>query len=366
MCTSALCTQRFGSAENAAKLHLLDGDERSASTCSTLYVYVTQLMTHKLKREMPQLFQYPYWAASLCEPDVELRQYRRSGMYRHLHVVLEIDAFLLVPGNLWVAVIKDIYWWGHDFSRLFLNLVEREGEYRSLEIGGDSYDLAEMIARCSIDEKGPEDLHQHCRDRQRQLRHNSIGMSSLYSAVRDSRVLEDRSFTTHKVDKVRLAAESWQGVKAKRAIRTQYKATPSYVPPAFRKMLNPNKAWPTPDVDAQCRSMVAWHWVTFYDSLSVAERPEPNSSWWSRLLPIYPVYRPSDADPHTMCFFSGNFGYVCFDLEESSDGCWMLPRHGRGHTHTFVMYAVTKPRWLFWSSLLQYLVTVSWCGRALL
>ena len=63
------------------------------------------------------------------------------------------------------------------------------------------------------DEKAPEDVHQHVRDRGRGQRHKNISLRSVYDAQIHSGVLEARKVVCPKVTDEALAAEAWRSVK---------------------------------------------------------------------------------------------------------------------------------------------------------
>ena len=69
--------------------------------------------------------------------------------------------------------------------------------------------IAEGIHLKLPDEKSPEDVHQHVRDRTRGQRHKNSKLRSIYDAMITSGVLEARQVVCPQVSKANLAGEAW-------------------------------------------------------------------------------------------------------------------------------------------------------------
>ena len=76
-------------------------------------------------------------------------------------------------------------------------------------------------------EKVVEDLHQHCRDKQRARRHKSIAVARIYSATIQSGVLEAVKVAAPKIDNQKLASQTKRKIRQQKANDT----TKAQLPP---------------------------------------------------------------------------------------------------------------------------------------
>ncbi len=94
------------------------------------------------------------------------------------------------PGGASI-VLQDVVWKDNMAIRLLLHTIARDSQLPDVseEV---AYLTRALLARLP-DEKCPEDVHQHCRDRQRAKRHKMLRLSSIQDAQLGSGVLTSRS-----------------------------------------------------------------------------------------------------------------------------------------------------------------------------
>ena len=108
-------------------LGIADGGPRGEKNARLLWRYMCELLSNKAIRELPQLFQYPHFAAAVIVTEGTSKTERRADALRHAQHVWAIDAILANdPTSQWAVVVREIWWWDHAFPRLFFNLIERE------------------------------------------------------------------------------------------------------------------------------------------------------------------------------------------------------------------------------------------------
>ena len=275
---------------------------RGVQNATDLFSFTVQLLTERAIRSMPGILQYPQLAILLLRDDSTERRVARNRLRADFYDLLAREREVAEGLDLECKLVSDdITWCEQDIVRLFFNVVDSE---HHLDDAPQSTHLARAMRVRFCDEKGPEDVHQHCRDVQRQRRHKNIGMAEVMNAQLNSGVLEARGVTCVEVDRWDLAKRAWQSAVGKEKSKLGFQALPKDWLKTFDGILNPRREWPSPTVVGQVNSFVAWNWLCFFSDELLAKGVSSVASWVSRLVPQHHLLLQLDGDLASIPSFS--------------------------------------------------------------
>ena len=140
-----------------------------------------------------------------------------------------------------------------------------------------------------LDEKVPEDLHQHIRDISRGQRSKKARLKRIYDCAIRSGVLEDRAVSHPFVPSDQMVAQkSWRESNRTEGRSPPIASAPRDWPSKMNAIMGPARDWSSPTVPTQYASAMCWAWMRTYEEDADPDHPSagmaPDASHWSRLL----------------------------------------------------------------------------------
>ena len=319
------------------QLGAFDGSARGINNVRGLTNFVLQLLTERATRVMGSILQYPNLSCLGLHFEEAMRAASRHEALHHWQVILHFEGKALQGDEIATMLLGYVVWKDNDLLRMFFCLNEAAN--------ADPHD--EAVSRLLLkmhnkmhDEKCPEDIHQHVRDRQRCRRHKNISVASVYDAQIHSGTLEGRGLSCPKVSLEALADSAWQSVKANKTSRMSYRAAPKVWPKKFDKLLDGKRSWPSPTVPSFATSLLVFRWlVSWHDSFN-RQGLSLCSSWYSRLASKHHmIIRMTDGTCFVNLFSSAWGCLVCF-CDRISENHFVMRTSGVIIGETFIFSGV--------------------------
>ena len=172
---------------NLRKCGLLDVLPLRSDNASGLFQFFVRLVSERLTRLFPSFLSQPYSSVAMLSTNADFARSARLSALDDLRILLDCEKAALSDDVAEAAILSDIHWRQMPVVRLLLYTIRRESHLDAL--GPESKHLLEAIHTHLYDEKGPEDVHQHIRDRQRIRRHKHVSLSTIEDAQIQSGVL---------------------------------------------------------------------------------------------------------------------------------------------------------------------------------
>ena len=261
-------------------------------------------------------------------------------------------------------VLDAITWRLHPLARLWYEMACR-ADISFDEHFGDLYTLSCKINERFLDEKVPEDYHQHIRDIGRGQRSKKARLKTIFETCIRSQVLESRDVEHPFVPSdQQVAARSWRESNRNEAKAQPLTVSPQDWPSYLNKIMSPVRTWSSPTVPTFFNSCMAWHWLTSMqtdaDSRAEGKLDEPvgedmaaDASHWSSLSRRHCVMQTADSTDFAFCMGSGDFGISVVMVKEVSPGLVKFDRS----CHDDVIQAafVFSPLvWTVWDTIPEY------------
>jgi len=288
--------------------HCFDDSERGRTNSSQATAFTLELLTQKACRIMPSTLEYPYVSVGCLAASAQRARTSRVQIINDGIVVVAADHDILHGKHPALQyVVDDISWWDHDTVRLLFSIAEHE---RRSDTAPQTTHVCRAFTSRLLDEKPPEDVHQHIRDKQRQRRHRNITFARIFDTQVHSGVLEARGVKHPVVDRKELAHAAWQALTHQEKTAINYYPSPKDWPACMNGILNPHRTWPSPTVPTHANSYLAWHWLcTWTRVYKRGGTVSPIASWHSRLVQKHSVVTKLDTGESFICLFPGKWGY---------------------------------------------------------
>ena len=329
--------------KQASTLSLLGQDEpeRLALNCKELTSFVLELMSQQLMRELPQLLQHPQCSVTILDPDIGHGVSARNAFLDQARMFFAQEHLALTGDADIALVLHDVSWRANSVIRLLFNVLDKEGP--SENVSGDVRHIAEAIHVKIPDEKAPEDVHQHVRDKGRPQRHKNMKLRSVHDAMIHSGVLEARGVQCPQVSKAAVAQQAWRSIVNREASHDSYVGKPKKWYDELNGILDPTGHWPSPTAPGQCHSMLAWQWLLHRAFNVIAAHHGAADAWWSRLVPLHAVLLNANLAIHCVCLFAGRWGCIVAKVSPGLEGTWEWKAQ-RSSIH--VMHVCEHDGWL--------------------
>ena len=298
------------------------GTERGTNNSEECAAFTLHLLTERATRLLPAILDYPHVCVGVLDSSLEHRVRSKTSAAQHCWMLLgwEQDERRGVADI--GMVLQTIVWTDNAVIRLFLHTVATESALP--DVGPQSAYIARAISTHLPDEKTPEDVHQHIRDRQRARRHKHIAVHSVYDAQIGSGVLEERDIPCPVVSAELLSQTAWRSLSSKERCRVSYLAAPQVWPEDFNGILKPSH-WSSPTVPGIANAYIAFSWLVHWTA-KLKKVGGAASSWWSRLVPLHAIVVLEDADGvrFVVCLFSGLWGIIAAKVIRASLYCYEM------------------------------------------
>ena len=303
------------------EVHELCGPEvsetRAARNMKILLNMTMQTAQELLVRAWPGSCQFPGTTVSvLRETDKEALVWCGYLAY-DWNLLLAWEAQAATGSINHLRVLDALTWRHQPLARVFYALCDRA--HRNPEHLPEVRELALSINQRFLDEKVPEDCHQHVRDLSRGQRAKRARLLTAFDAVIRSHVLEDRKSGLHVsvTSDQEVASRSWHHASAK-IPRDALRQSPLDFPLVCNQILGPTREWSSPTVPTLHKSCMAFHWMREHDTCEANRQYQYDASCWSRLLV-----------PHTMAVApEGELFYVLDSCDWGANLLW-LKDYGR-------------------------------------
>ena len=258
-------------------------------------------------------------------------------------------------------VLDSLTWREHPLARLFYELCVRAshdpGYLPAVQ------DVSRRINERLLDEKVPEDLHQHIRDTSRGQRAKRAKLKKVFDSSIRSGVLESRNVDHARFvpDDQAVAMQSWR--EASRHTPTRpITGQPSDWPKALNGILCPDRDWPSPTVHTLFSSAMAWCWMKNAEyQPAEPEQSEPDDPHWSRLVRRH-VLCELDIGKIAVVLASADWGVFVHSCEtvSSEDGTFKLQLTD---DPLLVAFVVDPRAWTVYDAEPCHVVDVGTCFR---
>jgi len=291
-----------------------DGDTpRANQNCVDMWDFTLNLLSERAVRIMPAVLDYPHCAVALLAEREQERVEARERAVRDFWLLVDAEKQSLTSPRAWEFILQDIAWKDNMVIRLLLHAVCQEWvntEAGLFDVGPHTQHVARAMRVHLPDEKPPEDVHQHIRDRQRAKRHKVIPVASIFDAQLGSGVLEARVPNTVSVSEEAVAGSAWRSISERAKSKQSYAARPKDWPVAFNQILNTRRDWPSPGVDGIMNAYITFQWLVNRGGYQ-PPLPATTASWWSRLIPKHAlVFDDGPEACHLVCLRAGNWGFL--------------------------------------------------------
>ena len=167
----------------------------------------------KVKLVVPTTLQFPSLARDVLRDDMDEQNLVVELFAHHLEVLLDMERLAAAGTDDSVAMVLNMVWWRKDkLVRLFLHMAYLE---KDLEVHRLTVRVATSMVTRLPDEKLPEDIHQHIRDKQRVRRHKNLSMASAYHIIHTSDAIESRGLQHARVSDLHSTNAIWRSLSNK-------------------------------------------------------------------------------------------------------------------------------------------------------
>ena len=215
--------------------------------------------------------------------------------------------------------VRDIVWKDNQCVRLFLHCCASDLAHNTTS---DSLRVARAMHERLGDEKGPEDMHQHIRDVQRQRRHKFVCGRTIFAACLTSNILEERKLPRASVPVSSLCQQAWRSRKFNLKSKQTFAACPKDFPKDLNGLLDPRVSYPAATVESQVQSFLAWSWLL--QAASKAPPEIPGGAWASRLVPQHWIIRVRASKTAFINLYSGRHGCIVLEVCSTSESTFCV------------------------------------------
>ena len=235
------------------------GDAKDIKVAKEVFEFTLNLSTQRIMRVLPGIMSYPHAAVGVLAIDPTIALDAEHTIVLHFGRVCKSEREVACNADPDMRMLlTDIHWLSYKTNRVLFNLASLE---RSSNRFPRTRRFGKRLLECYPDEKSPEDVHQHIRDRQRNRPHKNLSMSAINDAMLHSDVLQKRGITCPAISLPRLAAESWESSKYRKRSKGQFIPRPKAFPKALHSVLKPGREYASPTVPGQLQSCFAWLWL---------------------------------------------------------------------------------------------------------
>ena len=309
--------------------------DRRSFCMQLVFDLVLELLAELLIRFWPAAAQWPGCSASVVTKDSKKALDWAKLHAEDFRVLLAWEAKAAAGSLSHQRVLDAITWRLHPLARIFYELALRA----SVDPGflPALIQLAEKINQRFLDEKVPEDFHQHIRDESRGQRAKKARLNKIFDTVIRSKVLERRNVEHEKYvpSDQAVAMQSWREA-GRHAVARPLTGVPQEWPSEMNKILDPKRDWSSPTVPTLYSSALAWSWIRNYEE-HTEEQPkcdQPDGTHWCRLLPrgVYVTIPGADAG---VVISAGDWGCNVIKAKELEPGVFDFMTDENAIMHAF-------------------------------